>query len=462
MRPDAQSAGQSSLTEVLNSVSLAMEVRSNELVLDDERLTDHDGVLREFADTREEQRARRLAQATEDAVLADGYEAVIPFRRTAEALSADGDRRRAQWSTLRHQHDKLTKEQDIVRAVPGVSRPSTHHSISLWVSALIAIAEGLATANILDRSNVPLPLAIAIGLGTGCSMKMIGANGGRDIQLMSDRRRRGIRPDDVPDSLNDLYLPSLLHGATYAEGSLAAGLSDDSDDGVPEDSTAEAVVNRPRDHYLVRFLTWSIIGAAMAGLTPAMLTLIGVGGGEGFTLAVGMALLASITIVGSAAAESYGTNAAADRLQHYQEMLDELQEKIDALSDDDRAQNKACSEANDRLIQAELLARSAGQSAYVVADRLPENIRIGGYEPTKSYESEKKPNHALESTQTDLRLAKLDLLVADQLPNVDVSDGANDHGAADSRNGQASTNARKKTSAGERMAAQASSNGSTK
>ena len=103
-------------------------------------------------------------------------------------------------------------------------------------------------------------------------MVMVGSVTGREAQIAAQRRRRGLLPSGANPSLSYLF-----------------------DDG-----------------QRWRSMWWIVICAVVGAAAFGAVTTIGVTVGERLGLAVGSGILASLTVIGSAAAEAYGTNLGAD------------------------------------------------------------------------------------------------------------------------------------------------------
>jgi len=233
------------------------------------------------------------SKRAENIARASFFSAVSPFWRHGEPLpkarskaeQAQAEFREASNNSRRNQaiarHRLLSDALRSAERVPHNVLGLKQRVLSTLFKVILITGDSAVLGGIWWRAGLPLWLAVIAGLSTGTTIVATGAMTGRRLQSTGQRRQRGPITGDVPNDLADLYSDRTGH----------------------------------------REWMWPAV-AIVVGLTALVaVTMIGEAVGDPRLLSVSSGLFAAATVVGSAAAEAYGTNLAADRVKRRQSDL---------------------------------------------------------------------------------------------------------------------------------------------
>jgi len=244
----------------------------------DDLLVDEHGQRRLAPDHkyREEVRAKHLGAAAGHATYADDLKTdVLPQAATLDAKEAQLRAAEARRVPAEQQHENDHQNLSDLKEVPhGVIDPQ-RRIIGKIAKIGFVIGDTSVLANALYRSGAPLLLALLVGLSLAMTVVMIGTYAGHETAAASQRTLRGEPPKNAAGGVRALF-----------------------------DSAAKPDSTGPLGQRAVY---------AAAAVMLLSLFLLGVGSGDPKALALGYGLLGSLTVLGSACAEAYATNEAADQ-----------------------------------------------------------------------------------------------------------------------------------------------------
>ncbi len=327
----------------VNPAALAENVRSEEMPFDDETLRDVEGKPIDATKCfREEARAVSLGNSAGDASYGEDLEEkVAPHSAAhdaAEAWLAGSEPSRA--DTERTAHAAAEKARALME-VPLNSIEPQRRTIANIGKAGFALGDTAVLANQLWRGGgTPLPLSLVVGLSLAVTVVMIGSQCGHELKAAHQRKLRGQAPQGAP--------PSVL--ALYHSG--------DAD----------------------RYLDWWVYLAYAASAVMFMsLFLLGHGSGDPSQLALGYGFLGALTVAGSACAEAYATNDAAEQLRGAKAEASEARSELEPWHQAERESAAAGRKAKLAEAAARYASAAVAGTVTATANRLPDSPAIGGY-----------------------------------------------------------------------------------
>lgn len=336
--------------ETLNSAATAREIGEQPPAFDDDRWRDPDDELVTPQRPWETKRAVGLGEAAGRSVWADGLRrSIAPDRAVAKKCYTEYDELAPVHRRDDQQHADAVEADARARAVPKSVLPDFYRKLSKLAKLIMFFGDAAAIAYVFWKAGAPILLALPVGATGAASIVSLGSMSGHQQAVSSQRDERGDPPDDCSPELRCFFREPA-----------PADLGDD-----------EWLQPRPER-------PWLIAGAVAIPALLGALTLIGAGTGESGLLALGAALLAGLTLPGSAAAEALGTNEAAD---HKVATNARVAETRKLLSDNTGRLGEAAGleERSDILLCA--LAAEAPSAAELVrwiAGREPDNPRQFG------------------------------------------------------------------------------------
>ncbi len=330
----------------VNPAATAAEVRSTPVPVSDDDLRDDKGKRVVPKDTREETRANRLGDAARSATIAEAVDGQIaPIRARAAGLREQREGANPRRAIAKQTFDLLSKACLAMAAVPNSTLDPRRKFLATAPKPGFVIGDTAVMAVVLTRSGAATWLAILLGCSMALSIVMVGSQLGHVLAVSYQRRERGPAPDDCPTGHRDLY----------------------------DDGRAGADLDR-----------WIIVGASTTGALLMGVTLIGAGQGDPVSLAFGFGLLSALTFGGATAAEAFGTNAAAERLQGLQTQCDSARDELCSLEglDYDVAHQSELADA--LLFGAQHRGIAAALTVEADADRSPDSPHVFGYSHTES------------------------------------------------------------------------------
>ena len=325
----------------VNPASQAAAVRAAPLIVVDDELRDRDGNRTAPKNTREEVRANQLGGAAADAATDQRIVSQIaPHRASAAGLQEERDAAEPRRVIAQDMHAALAQACLNAAAIPCSTLAPKLKFFSSATKPGFVLGDTAVMAVVLVRAGAPQWLAILLGLSMALSTVMVGTQLGRVMALAYQRRARGPAPEDCPLGERDLY----------------------------DDGRADTDLRH-----------WLVLGASTAGALLVAVTLIGVGQGDPAPLAFGFGLLAALTFGGAAGAESYGTNAAAERRHDLEAQRDAA--KLELIDFEGLAHRTAYeAELADTLMAAASHGAAAvGATVETIADRAPDNPHVFSY-----------------------------------------------------------------------------------
>jgi hypothetical protein len=205
---------------------------------------------------------------------------------------------------------------------------------------LLIIGDTCVLANQVYRASTPIWLAIPLGLSLATSVVAIGSKCGHEIATDQQRRDRGPAPEGAPSIVRPLY----------------------------DNGTAEE-----------RHLLWQRLSFLAAGVMFLALYFIGSGSGDPIQLAAGYGLLAALTVAGSAGAEAYAANDAAEQRDRAERRLARMGDELREFEDLEQLSAQRYGEA--KVLEAAVYHRGVATATTVTAtaNRLPDSPEVGGY-----------------------------------------------------------------------------------
>ena len=357
---------------------VANEVRSTPAPVADDQLRDGDGNPITPSNSREEVRANRLGGGAAHATFAERIaQRIAGLRATAAGLLGRLEAAEPRRAIADDEHGLFSQARVNAAAIPCSTLDPKRKLFATVPKPGFIVGDTAVMAVVLVRSGAPAWLAILVGFSMALSTVMAGSQFGQMLMLAAHRRDRGPIPDPCP----------LEHRGFY------------------DDGTSDADLGR-----------WLLLAALTAGALLVSLTLIGVGEGDPASLAFGFGLLAALTLGGAAAAEAYGTNAAAEYRQDLERNRDLAAGKLTEF------EGWAAQAAHDDeladvfLVAAEHDAVAASITVEAIADRTPDKPNIFGYThpdaptPVDSFTPrdlphlDRTPNARIPNTRTVYRL----------------------------------------------------------
>ena len=205
---------------------------------------------------------------------------------------------------------------------------------------LLIIGDTCVLANQVYRASTPIWLAIPLGLSLATSVVAIGSKCGHEIATTQQRRDRGPAPEYAASVVRPLY----------------------------DNGTAEE-----------RHLLWQRLSYLAAGVMFLALYFIGSGSGDPVELAAGYGLLAALTVAGSAGAEAYAANDAAEQREQAERRLARMGNELREFEDLEKLSAQRYGEAATLEVAAHHRGVATATTVTATANRLPDSPEVGGY-----------------------------------------------------------------------------------
>jgi len=310
----------------------------------DDLLLDENGQRRLPADHeyREEVRAKHLGAAAGHATYADDLQSdVLPQAATRDAKEARLQAAEARRVPAEQQHENDHQSLSDIKNVPHSVIDPQRRTISKAAKIGFVIGDTSVLADQLYRSGTPLALALLVGVSLAMTVVMIGTYAGHEMAAASQRKLRGELSVNAPEGVRALF-----------------------DSGHEPDS---------RD-----LLGQRAVYAAAAVMFLA-LVFLSVGSGDPKALALGYGLLGALTVLGSASAEAYATNDAADQRKLSEGSVHTSGEALKEFEDIEADSAAAGTTARLSDVAARHTATATSATVTNTANRLPDYPDIGGY-----------------------------------------------------------------------------------
>lgn len=333
---------------VINPIDLAEQHAARPVQIDDERLPEL-SPTEAPALTREEMTAEHLASSASDTVLANGYaeRGFVDVRRISDEMSTAWGNSAEEFARVKSRMAVVSVIRDFLIEHVDTAVAAKRRVIGLLGKAALTCGDTSVFASILYLSGTPFILAIVAGMSSALTLVGTGSQWGKEEKHLLDRNDRGPAPTDMPGALARLFLVQGVDGAVEA-------------------STAR------RDH-------WRAIAVIVALGMFVAFTAMGIAVGDPAGKALAAGLLASLSVLGSAALEAYSANEAADVNHEYSRELAELIAQEHSITEYATKAAGATQEALTRQVALEHLARAAGRSTRVLADRTIDTPYVFGY-----------------------------------------------------------------------------------
>ena len=290
---------------------------------------------------REEARAVNLGHAAGHVVvgeaLRDEIRAPLAAHLGAEARREAAEPRRR---TARQIHAAAADVVLALRAVPLNDVDPVRRWSANGAKVLLIIGDTCVLANQVYRAATPIWLAIPLGLSLATSVVAIGSKCGHEIATDHQRRDRGRAPERAPSIVRPYY-----------------------DDGAAEE----------------RFRIWQRLCFIAAGAMFFSLYFMGSGSGDPAVLAAGYGLLGALTVAGSAGAEAYAANDAAEQRERAEVRLTRSSVQLREFEDLEQRSAHQLSEATALETAAHHRGVAIAATVTATANRLPDTPEIGGY-----------------------------------------------------------------------------------
>jgi len=248
--------------------------------------------------------------------------ALTRVRHTGGKLTAaEGNGR---FDTDRSHHQSLHQQLELLHQVPHRELDLKRRIVSM-VAKVVLVSGDAALLSIMWFTNgAGLLQAMFAGIATAVVVIAVGSMAGRQLQLFQQRRRRGPKPGPIDTSFAHLF--------TRADD------------------------RRP--------WSWLVLGVITAFVVVTAITWLGFFSGDALPLALAAGLFAALSLVGSAAAEAYGTNAAAETEHQLQKAIKRSARRLEKVEKlyAERDRRQAHLESSVRALEAE--AAAAALSSY--------------------------------------------------------------------------------------------------
>lgn len=327
----------------LNITGLAENIRENGVPYDDDRIASDDRGLRDITGpTWQEQQGQRVAAAAGSAVQSETIREATEPASQAEGLFA-----RAQADQPRHEHESdnvetRTQENKDIRNLGHSDRARGAKGASWAAKSLMVLGDTFLMGSLLSGSGSNPVLAGLAGASIATGAVATGSMFGREYALAKQRKLRGPATDDTPIAVRSLTQS-------------------------PDEGPA---IDR----------LWAVLTVAFmsgVGVSIGMLLWGTVGILEE---AIGLGVVTGLTVLGSAAAEAYGTNAAADRLAKNSRSIAKSISWLEGYNGRIESQSRYRTQANWILAAGAAEATSASLTHQVMASPMAYNPRQFGYE----------------------------------------------------------------------------------
>ncbi len=282
-------------------------------------------------------------------MIGDGLrEQITPLLGKAAAAEATADSAVDLRTSAIGEIARLDKTITIVDQVPDTTITAKREALSLGFKVGFFVGDSTILALLFNRAGSPLVLSLLAGVSLASSMVAVGSTAGHRRAAFDQRDGRGDAPANCDLSVRHLF-------REQAPADLAAD--------------EEFVPSRPD-------VPWVAASAMVAAATFVGLLMLGLNAGDGTKFAVGAALLAAVTVVGSAAAEAFGTNEGAD----LRKRLTKQKAAPCALIEEHAELNATAAEARARsqslMVALIHTAHGAARSTRWLAGREPDNPRV--------------------------------------------------------------------------------------
>ena len=290
---------------------------------------------------REEARAVNLGHAAGHVIvgeaLADEVRVALSEHAGLEArLEASEPRRR----TREHLYAAAANVVVALRALPLNDVDRYRRRSVNAAKVLLIIGDTSVLASQAYRAGAPIYLALALALSLATSVVAIGSKWGHEIETRAQRRRRG----PVPNVAAAVVRPFFDDGATNQEVDL-----------------------------------WQRLSIAAAIVMFLALFFMGSGSGDPAELAAGYGLLGALTVAGSAGAEAYATNDAAEQREGAERRLSRASEDLKTFEE---LEHRSAQQHRDAAtLETAARHRGVATAATVAekANRLTDTPDVGGY-----------------------------------------------------------------------------------
>jgi hypothetical protein len=308
----------------------------------DEMVTDPDGNRFDpsAAPYREEARSRNLGNAAQNASYGAALDdAVAPHSAEHTGTEAFLEATEPERSLREQLLAKAAQCLADIADVPLNAIARYRKAISFAGKAGFVIGDTAVLANQLYRASTPLALALVVGVSLAVTVVMIGTQCGHELAAANQRHLRGSAPA----------------GALAAKGLYDSGEADDS------------------------YLFWLKLAAGAAAAMFLSLFFLGRGSGDPGQLALGYGLLGALTVAGSACAEAYATNDAAEQLKGAEVNMNKAAGDLAPWGKAEYTSASSGTTATLADIAARHLAVATGATVAETSDRLPDTPAVGGY-----------------------------------------------------------------------------------
>ena len=333
----------SSPSTIVNPAAFAEAIREEQLPHIDHLVTGEkaERKIGSEAHLREEARALNLGHAAGhasygDALSSEVREPLAEHHGLEAQLEAAEPRRHVSEQL----HASAANLVVALRAVPFNSIDPLRKRLNNVAKVLLITGDTSVLGDQVYRASTPIALALLLGLSLATSVVAVGAKCGHEIAAAHQRKERGDAPDGAISLVRPLY----------------------------DDGTAEE-----------RYRFWLHLAYMAAAVMFLALFFIGHGSGDAEELAVGYGLLGALTVAGSAGAEAYATNDAAEQQGLAENRLAESEDALKEFEGLEARSAAASSFATSTEHASRHSAVATAATVTVTANRLPDSPEVGGY-----------------------------------------------------------------------------------
>jgi hypothetical protein len=332
----------------ISPVGLAHDIGTNPLTYDDDRVNpDHN--LKTFGLAWETTRAEDVGGSAGAAVIAEGVtRQITPLLGEAAEAEAKVKATRKLRDHDEEEVRRLSESLVAVARVPDTTLSPKREILSLTFKAGFFVGDSTILALLLNRAGSPLALSLLAGVSLASSMVAVGSTSGHRRAAFDQREGRGDPPANCDSSTAHLFRQP-----------------------APQDLRDDEEFVQPRPD-----TPWLVASLAVAIATFTGLLMLGLNAGDGAKLALGAALLAAVTVVGSAAAEAFGTNEGADMRKRLLKQLGSARKEIESHAAVDATAAGSKARAQGLMVGLIHSAHSAARVTRWTAGREPDNPRV--------------------------------------------------------------------------------------
>ena len=329
--------------DAVNPASQAKEIAKEPMTNVDHLVQDENGnqLIGPEATLREGVRAGELGAAAGHATYSDELkENVTPSAATHDGCEARLEAAEPRRGVDEEKLEAVGKRWAAIAQVPHNFLDPRHRVTANAAMVCFVVGDTAVLASQLYRSGSAIGLAVLVGLSLAGTVVMTGKQCGHEVSASKQRLLRGVLPMDSHLAVRTFF----------------------------ESGEAEA-----------RDSEWLYLAYAAAAFMFLALFFLGIGSGDPPKLALGYGLLGSLTVAGSACAEAYATNDAAEHLKAAESEMRKISEDLKEYENLESQSADAGTTARLHDAAARHTAAATDITVATIANRLTDTPEIAGY-----------------------------------------------------------------------------------